>query len=868
MAASLWRILFLRKILWTRGCYLKILSPIRNISVFCLLSTYPYCLAQKSSEPLKPVALETISTQSAESRRNENVQFNLIDNNALKDLNIRLGTTATIVSEFQAQRQYFGVEFGNSPPATTHLSVVKLLTGTHGLFSETHSNSVFSARTFFQAGPVQPAHENQYSINLVTPVWPKAFFTIDGGMQQIRGSVNGNILIPLPSERLVLTTDPATRLLLQRFLNAYPNVAPNRTDIDPRALNTNSRQTINAGRAALRLDQTLNNRNRLIARHALTSQVVHAFQFVAGQNPDTTIKSQTARLTWLHTWSANTTADFTAGFDRATTLLVPEPNAVGPQVQIGTAWTGLGPGSNIPLDRIQNRFRYAAIVNHKKGKHSFIAGGELARLRFNGREASSNRGNWYFRNDFGRDAISNFRLGIPSRYSTGIGDLDRGFRNWEQAYFAGDVWQVTSRLTLNFGVRWQPALAPHEVNNRTPIPFHCDCNNLAPRFGFALRAAGGVIRSAYGLHYGDLYPVTFQQLRWNQPAFQKIEVLAPDFLNPLRGADIGPTGQSTAFVVPENLRSPYSHQYNFSWERPVLSGWQMQLGYVGSRTHKLLLLNHYNRALPAPNATTNNITARRPDPRYFEIRRVGNSSRAWYDAARVTLVLPERHGFSADASYWFSKALDAGAAYTNTAAGDDALQGYSQSQDLLQADLKGPSAFDQSHAGILRINYKLHGPRVFAKWVLNSTTLAKTGMPFTVFTGSDSPGFGNVDGTNGDRPDIIDPSILGRTIGNPDTASILLPRSAFRGIAIGQSRGNLGVGTFRRGGIFNWNASASRTWIIAGERALIFRAETINLTNTPQFAAPNFDWSSPSFGKITNTLNEGRTFSFTGQFRF
>ena len=51
---------------------------------------------------------------SGESRRNENVQFNLIDNNALKDLNIRLGTTATIVPEFQPQRPYLGVEFGST----------------------------------------------------------------------------------------------------------------------------------------------------------------------------------------------------------------------------------------------------------------------------------------------------------------------------------------------------------------------------------------------------------------------------------------------------------------------------------------------------------------------------------------------------------------------------------------------------------------------------------------------------------------------------------------------------------------------------------------------------------------------------------
>src|SRR5712691_6869975 len=59
--------------------------------------------------------LGTTDVAAGESRRNENVQFNLIDNNALKELNFRLGTNATIVTQFQPERKYFGTEFGNNP---------------------------------------------------------------------------------------------------------------------------------------------------------------------------------------------------------------------------------------------------------------------------------------------------------------------------------------------------------------------------------------------------------------------------------------------------------------------------------------------------------------------------------------------------------------------------------------------------------------------------------------------------------------------------------------------------------------------------------------------------------------------------------
>src|ERR1700693_3471912 len=75
-----------------------------------------------------------------ESRRNENVQFNLVDNNALKELNIRLGATATIVQEVRPERGYFSAEFGNPPSPVLHVPAFR--GGLHGDFWETHQNSI------------------------------------------------------------------------------------------------------------------------------------------------------------------------------------------------------------------------------------------------------------------------------------------------------------------------------------------------------------------------------------------------------------------------------------------------------------------------------------------------------------------------------------------------------------------------------------------------------------------------------------------------------------------------------------------------------------------------------------------------------
>ena len=692
----------------------------------------------------------------------------------------------------------------------------------------------------------------------------RAHLTLDGSQQKLRGSVNGNVLVPLPSERTPLTTDPAAYRLIQRWIDAYPEAVPNRTDINPRALNTNSPQSINTDASNLRLDQDLGARDKIFAQHSFTNQKVMAFEFVAGQNPDTNTKSHNARLTWNHLFDARTLIDFTIGFDRVHSLLVPEPNAVGPQVIIGTSYQSLGPGATVPIDRQINRFRYAVVYRRQIGKHLFAVGSEVDRLQNNGLEASSERGNYYFRADFGRDAITNFRMGIASRYSAAIGDGHRGFRWFEQQYFAGDIWKVRPDFTLNYGLRYTPVTAPNEVNHLTPINFNCDCNTLGPQFGFAWNThSAGVIRAAYGLQFGDIYPQTLQQVRWDPPNFLKFEVQAPpSLLTPLQGTYLGPGARHIQFDVPPNLDSPYSHQYTFVWEPVVAKPWSIQFGYVGSRTHKLFMMWFANRAVPVPGVpqTTATITERRPDPRYYELREARNASNAYFDAARVTLKAPAWHGFTGDASYWFSKAIDTGSAYTNMAAGDEALQGYSQSQNLVAQDLKGPSAFDQSHAVIARFRYSApvsssgsHLVRSIVNgWRISGVFLAKTGLPFTVITGSDGPGSGNVDGSNGDRPNLLDPTILGRIIGDPNTSTTLLPRSAFDHIAPTDSRGSLGFNTFRRSGIRNMNAALARTWKLRSEWQATFRAESINFFNTPQFANPNPDLSSPTPLAITD----------------
>lgn len=822
--------------------------------------------------------LGQVDSSSGEGRRNENVSVTLIDNNVLKELNQRMGTTATIVQEFEAERKYFGSEFGGSPSSPLHVRGATS-SGIHGNLNWTHNNSIFSARSFFQVGNVQPSRSNDYGGTLSAPLWTGSFITLNGGQKKLRGQVNGNVLVPAADERTPTATDPATLAIVKRILAGYPSELPNRTDITARALNTNDRQDINDHRAGATFEQDASEKDRFILRYNLTLQAVEAFQLVAGQNPDTTTKNHDARTTWSRTWNPATTTDLSIGFNRVSSVLTRDEGWSGPNFLFSRTLESLGPGSSVPLDRAQNTFRYAGRLQRTQSNHTLNAGFETTRRQINGFETNDSNGAFSFRADFGRSRIENVLLGTPSGYRIAIGNSHRGFRVWTHSLFLSDAWRATARLTLNAGLRYELDPAPTEVNGLTEIPFDCDCNNLAPRFGLAYRVHDrwGVLRASYGLQYGEIFATTFMQTRFNPPAILRLNLTAPDLVDPLKDIDpnnFDPSERSDLFFLDPELATPYSHQYNFTWEMRPYQDWVLELGYVGSRSHKLLAAWTENRArlVAGMEATTSNVNERRPDARYADVYHILNGSRGFYDSAKVTLRAPNWGGVSIDASYWFSKAIDLGASYTGTASGRDARGG---SQSPTEFDvfgtMKGLSDFDQPHAFLLNTTYQMPTDGtgyhlvdgIIGGWQMNWVLLLKSGSPFSLRSGSDGPGFGNLDGGSSDRPNIIDPSILGAKVDHPDKSQALMPLSAFAFQTVDQPAGSLGRNVFRKDGVWNVNLALSRQFALRGDMSLRFQAEGLNLFNHAQFEQPGSTLTDSNFGRITNTLNDGRTFQFT-----
>ncbi len=850
----------------------------------------------------------------AAEERNPNIFVYRIDLNDLRNrLTTGRGPDPAYVPQFSADQNYFGAEFGAPLAGYEILRPRSLLSQWHGSLSALHQNSALNARNFFDAGPLQASRSTSYSATGTGPLSARASLLLQYGQTLTSGAVNSNIQAPLASERIPTATDPLKRGIIAGLLNAYPAELPN---LRGRRLNSNAPRDVNSKDALARVDFKYGPNSALALRYTVNDYSEDPFQLVAGQNPQTDVRTQGAYLSWTQTFSPQTVSRFAFNFDRTGAALLPTKQfsslfaslgiAAVPDIDfVSDGFTDIGPGTQFPRRRAQNRFQLYADWAHTSGRHSLKAGWSSTRVQLNDLQSDNSRGTFKFAGDFGRTELENFLLGTPSSFTIGLGNFYRGFRNWEHFGFVEDQVRLSPTLTATAGVRYELMTAPWEVNGLTDPHFHTDKNNFSPRVGLAWNPNKGktVIRAAYGISYSQIFPVTYGMTRFNPPANQSVQIQAPDLVNPLAGFSTEPTpgARTSLFQLSPDLVNPYSHQYSFSIERSLPWAATMRVAYIGMRSFHLLMQQVYNRARPStdpaiPN-TTGTINQRRPDLRYFDINMVQSDGNAYYDALQLSMDQRLRHGLTFRASYTFGKNIDTGGDFTNTASGVEKPPetGISSCEVCDHvSDHKGVSLFDTPQVFVLSYTYNVPFPRgsnswaerLFSGWQVSGATNFQSGTPFHIHTGSDGPGFGNVDGVVFDRPNILKPALLGMSVDDPDTSRIILEADSCTrpnvpnqmtgearpylwcnalddNLPVG-GRGNIGLNVFRKDGTSNWNFSIARTFRLAGqEHSLQFRTEFINLFNHAQFEKPGVNVASDTFAEITNTVNKGRQVQFS-----
>lgn len=339
--------------------------------------------------------------------------------------------------------------------------------------------------------------------------------------------------------------------------------------------------------------------------------------------------------------------DTNLGIQYAPTL----PEAAGPPfVQIG-GYASVGDPITGPRDTHQNTFDLSGSLSKLIGRHELKFGGGYRREQINGLQGIATNGFFVFvpipsqAGFLYNDGFANFLSSNPVVFLQGGGDFNREIRDRAFDAFAQDNYKVTSRLTLNLGLRYELPLPATENKNRvnlfvpgaksTVVPnapagllypgdpgvpaglISTEKTAFAPRVGFAWDPRGDaktVVSAAYGIFYEPYYtgeggplqdPISAPPyLKTNQLGWYPGISLANPYPGPNPFSNPFPQPM-TLLVVSRNLRLPYAQDWNLNIQRSFGADWLLQIGYVGTTGVKLPRFIEGDPAAYVPGLDTN-----------------------------------------------------------------------------------------------------------------------------------------------------------------------------------------------------------------------------------------------------------------------
>ncbi|MGB9445385.1 MAG: TonB-dependent receptor, partial [Candidatus Acidiferrum sp.] len=300
-----------------------------------------------------------------------------------------------------------------------------------------------------------------------------------------------------------------------------------------------------------RLDQRWNNRNNSFLRVGVSPSEETGLQStsqnqVLGQNSASRVGEQHYRdvnATFEHDTVLSDSAynEFTFQFARRGLHFGYSPSEGGSDVGVnipGYAYFGREPYSTV--DRIERRFQFADNGTIVRGRHTFKVGADFTLLQLRSAKQQIFELDFGGVVDFGGLPTSTFGLpnsvtlpsgsslslpgattlqayglGIPTDFIQGIGNSNEPFDDIPIGFFAQDSWRVNNKLTLNYGLRYDPDITPlfapatainaaaeQALGVQEGIPRQY--KDIAPRFGLAWDPWGDgktVVRAGFGLFY-------------------------------------------------------------------------------------------------------------------------------------------------------------------------------------------------------------------------------------------------------------------------------------------------------------------------------------------------------------------------------
>jgi outer membrane receptor protein involved in Fe transport len=804
------------------------------------------------------------------------------------------------IREYRVVTNFFSAEYGMTMGSQMLIVTKGGTNNFHGSVFEYIRNSAMDARNFFDlktlATPRRlPAFtRNNFGASAGGPIRKdKAFFFgVYEGLRERLGITTVSNVIPA-SAKVDGGLVPQIAPVIKPLLTLYPD--PN---LPRNQFTFPFSQPTTEDFGQMRVDQNFSANDTIFGRHTVdnTDQIrplaFPQFSVIGGS------RSQFATLSENHVFSPSLLNTIRFSYSRTNVHTTSPSGLIGPQfsfvpgldsgtINIGGVTT-LGPNATSPSLYKQNIFTWSDDLFYTRGRHSLKFGTLINRYQQYILASGAN-----YRGTVTFASISSFLLGQATNYiaTTQGSILDRTYFYTTLGFYGEDDYHVSSRLTLNLGLRYEFLTQPHEVrghgaalrdvqhdaNTTLGVPFlNPSLKNFSPRLGFAWDVHGDgktAVRGGFGLLYdiGNF-----------GSAFTIGGAATPPFST--QSSVVNPATFTVPFSFPPNavgkaLRTldyliPQTHllQYNLTVERQLPWSTAVTVAYGGSRGIQIIRTVEGNPTVPQILADGRQfwpVNPPRTNPNWGTIEYKTGGGNSWYNSLQIGITKRLSKGLQFQSSYTWAKVIDE--TQGQFGGDDNATSVFGTDPTHRQVD-RGPADFDVTHNWRFNTIYQLPAPvsggilgKALTGWRVSGILSLQTGYPFTVALNANRSRSGVNGGGGGiDRPDLVpgrkNGNIVSGTtagclgvapglkLGTPtlyfDPCAFTIPAAGFLGTA--------GRNSLFGPGLANLDFSLVKDTALKslGESGkLEFRAEIFNLLNHANFVIP----SRIVFGATQNT---------------
>jgi hypothetical protein len=592
------------------------------------------------------------------------------------------------------------------------------------------------------------------------------------------------------------------------------------------------------------------------------------------------------------------------------------------------SYTNIGTNDNyMPYYRRDPQYQYVANFNWTKGTHNVRFGFDFYRQHLNQNQAEFVGGTFFGAQggfNFGGgptltrggassnqfNSYATFLLGLTTLYGRTYQAPDEyNLRAKLYSFYIRDRWNLTTKLTLDYGMRWEyfpvPTRADRGIERYDPdtnrvlvcgvaaIPEDCGISiskrRFAPRVGIAYRATNTlVVRAGYGItndpfigteltraEYPILTPLVIDVPNSFQPAGRLADgipaIKAPDIGNGI--IDLPSTYAFGGY--PKDFKRGYLQSWNFTLQKQLGLGFVAEAGYVATRQVRQLGYLDINagQVIGADQAGRPLLQRFGRTAATTFIAPLGTGQ---YDGLQARLERRFTGGLHLSAHYTWSKAIGPV---------DNTDSSPSVKAKSYFARNRVPRGYDRPHnlqiTGIWDLPFGkgkrwLNGRAplsvLASGWQVNNLLSFYSGSPFTVTSSANSlllPG-------SSQTADQIKPSVA--KIGGAGKGQSFFDPFAFAPVTDARF-GTAALNSIRGPGVANWDFGLFREFAMRERWKLQFRAEAFNFSNTPHFANPGANRSNLSlnpdgsvrdlggYTEITSTINLARDGIDERQFR-